>query len=347
MSILQLLGIKHPVLLAPMAGVSTPELAAEVSNQGGLGSLGLGAASVEAARKQITETKSLTDASFQVNFFCHESVEQNPQITQQWIKSFSPLFEKFNAAVPENLNCIYPSFKDNDDFLNLVLETSPQAVSFHFGIPHPHQIQALKAAGIITIVSATNIAEARMIEQAGIDIIIAQGIEAGGHRGIFNESYDSAVQTADLVRLCKKYCSIPVVAAGGIMNGQQARLMLQTGADAVQMGTAFVQCKSSAINDAYRKALFSKPATQITASISGRPARGIINHWHCDIDQPDRLAVPAYPYAYDLGKQLHAAATKAGDSGYGAFWAGTNVAQIRDMDARDLMNQLILEMNLT
>jgi nitronate monooxygenase len=165
---------------------------------------------------------------------------------------------------------------DNDDFLNVVLETRPKAVSFHFGIPHPHQIQALKQAGIITMVSATNLIEAKAIEAAGIDIIIAQGIEAGGHRGIFNQTFDAAIKTSDLVQLISTHCKLPVVAAGGIMNGDQAKSMLKLGAAAVQLGTAFVQCKSSSANAAYRKALFSQSITQISSSLSGRPARGLV-----------------------------------------------------------------------
>ena len=121
--------------------------------------------------------------------------------------------------------------------------------------------------------------------------------------------------------------------------------MLNLGASAVQLGTAFVQCKTSSANPAYRQALLSQPITQVTASISGRPARGIINHWQTDIDLPERPETAPYPYAYDLAKQLNALAVKNGDVGYGAFWAGSHVAQIRELEARDLMNQLVLEMN--
>ena len=345
MSFVQQFEIKHPILLAPMAGVSTPELAAEVSNQGGLGSLGLGASNIESARQQILATQALTDQPFQVNFFCHESVEVDHNVQQQWIQYLAPAFQKFDAPAPQELKCIYPSFKDNDDFLNLVLETKPKAVSFHFGIPHPHQIEKLKQAGILTLVSATNLAEARAIEAAGIDIIIAQGIEAGGHRGIFNPQIDSAVNTADLVRLITQHCTLPVIAAGGIMNGAHIKQLMNLGAVAVQLGTAFVQCKTSSANAAYRKALFNQPLTQITATISGRPARGIINHWQSEIDLPERPSVAAYPYAYDLAKQLNAIASKHNDVGYGAFWAGSNVNQIRALEATDLINQLIVEMN--
>lgn len=345
MSILTLLDIKYPILLAPMAGVSTPELAAEVSNQGALGSLGLGANSVETARQQILATQALTDKPFQLNFFCHESYATDVDANQNWIQYLKPEFEKFGATPPTELQCIYPSFKDNDDFLDLCLETKPQAVSFHFGIPHSSQIKKLHDAGIITMVSATNLIEAQAIEAAGIDIIIAQGVEAGGHRGIFNANIESAIKTADLVQLIKQHCSLPVIAAGGIMNGSQAKAMMKMGADAVQLGTAFVQCKSSNANAAYRKALLDQPITQITSTISGRPARGLINHWQTRLDQFDRPCVAPYPYAYDLAKQLNTIAVKNGEVGYGAFWAGSNVAQIRQLEAQDLINQLVVEMN--
>jgi nitronate monooxygenase len=345
MNVLEDLAIKHPIFLSPMAGVSTPTLAAEVSNQGGLGALGLGASSIDVAKQQILATQALTDHSFQINFFCHQSQALNPSLSQDWIDYLRPEFEKYGASAPTELQCIYPSFLDHDDYLELVLETRPKAVSFHFGIPHPHQIKALKDVGIITMVTATNLIEAQAIETAGIDMIVAQGIEAGGHRGIFNPSFDSAIHTHDLVKLLKKHCNIPIIAAGGIMTGQDAKQMLTLGADAVQLGTAFVQCKSSQANEAYRKALFDQSVTQISSSISGRPARGLVNHWHSQIDAPERPAVADYPYAYDLAKQLHQLASQHQDHGFGAFWAGSQVAKIRALEAPDLINQLILEMN--
>ena len=343
MSILELLEIKHPIFLAPMAGVSTPELAAEVSNQGAFGSLGLGANTPETAKTEILKTQTLTDKPFQVNFFCHQPERLDPQKAQQWIEYIRPQFAKFGTEPPSELRCIYPSFLDNDDFLNVVLETRPKAVSFHFGIPHPRQIQALKDAGIVTLVSATNLIEAQQIEAAGIDIIIAQGIEAGGHRGIFNQTFDAAIKTSDLVQLISTHCKLPVVAAGGIMNGDQAKSMLKLGAAAVQLGTAFVQCKSSSANTAYRKALFSQSITQISSSLSGRPARGLVGTWHTQVDSPNRPKTPAYPYTYDLAKQLMSIANTHRDFSYSAFWAGSNVTHIRELEAADLVNQLVLE----
>lgn len=344
MDLLQQLQLKHPIFLAPMAGISTPALAAEVSEQGALGSLGLGASSLSSAREQILATQQLSTAPLHLNFFCHQSVAADPVIEQNWIARLKPAFEKFSATPPTQLNCIYPSFLDNDDFLNLVLETRPALVSFHFGLPHPHQIQALKHAGILTMVSATNLVEAQLIENAGIDIINAQGVEAGGHRGCFNPEIDAAIMTADLVRLIKAHCTRPIVAAGGIMNGQQIRHMLDLGASAVQMGTAFLPAQSSNAHPKYRQTLFEQRTTQISPSISGRPARALLQHWHKEIDQPTRIEVAAYPYAYDIAKQLHAVASKHGDHGYGAFWAGSNVAQIRNLDCAALIEQLTLEM---
>ena len=343
MSILEQLGIKHPIFLAPMAGVSTPELAAEVSNQGGLGSLGLGASSVASAREQILKTQDLTDCPFQVNFFCHQPEPLDEAAAQVWLDYLSPHFVHYGVALPTQLKNLYPSFLSNDDYLNLVLETRPQAVSFHFGIPHPRQIQALKDAGIVTLVSATNLIEAQQIEAAGIDIIIAQGIEAGGHRGIFNKHFDASIKTSHLVQLISRHCKCPVVAAGGIMNGDQAKLMFKQGASAAQLGTAFVQCKSSSANASYRKALFSQSITQISSSLSGRPARGLLGTWHTQIDAPNRPALPEYPYTYDLTKQLISVASQHNDPSYGAFWAGMNVGQIRELEAADLINQLVLE----
>lgn len=343
MTIFQRLNLSLPIFLAPMAGVTTPKLAAEVSNAGGLGALGLGASNVASCREQIRATQALTDQPFQVNFFCHQSEEIKPEQHQTWIDYIQPEFAKFNATVPTELKCIYPSFLDNDDLLNVVLETGVKVVSFHFGIPHAHQIQALKQAGVVTLATATNLLEAQKIEQAGIDMVVAQGIEAGGHRGIFNAKQDSALTTAELVKLLKQHISVPIVAAGAIMTGQDIRQMLDLGATACQLGTAFIQCESSNANAHYRQALFSQPITQITEVISGRPARGIVNQWHL-LDDSERPVVADYPYTYDLAKQLNDIASKQGNYQYAAFWAGTGVGRIREMSAPELVKTLAEEM---
>lgn len=345
MELLQRLGITQPIFVAPMAGVSTPELAAAVSNAGGLGALGLGANSPKTAKEVIEKTQQLTNKPFQVNFFCHQPDYYYATQAQRWIDYLTPHFEEFGAQPPKNLNKIYQSFVENDDLLNVVLETKPAAVSFHFGLPTAEQLTALKQAGIITMVSVTQLTEAIAAQKAGVDVLIAQGVEAGGHRGTFNPQCDAGLGTLDLVLLLSQYIDLPFVAAGGIMNGDDIKLYLELGASAAQLGTAFVQCAESSANAAYRAALFEQPITQITDSISGRPARGLFNAWHQFVDSPERPKHALYPYSYDLGKQLHAAAAKQDEHGYGAFWAGSNVANLRRLDAEVLMKTLIQELN--
>lgn len=339
----QRLNIQYPIFLSPMAGVTTPQLASEVSNAGGLGALGLGASSVQSCREQILATQALTNKPFQVNFFCHQTVATNQIQHQQWLSYLQTEFAQFNADIPHSLECIYPSFLDNDDFLDVILQTNVPIVSFHFGIPHPHQLQALKQAGIITMATATNLNEGQAIESAGIDIVIAQGIEAGGHRGIFHAERDGALTTMNLVKQLSSTLSIPIVGAGGMMTGQEIKTCLANGASAVQLGTAFIACPSSNANSAYRQALLNSPITQITDVISGRPARGIVNRWH-GLDTAQRPDVADYPYAYDVAKQLHQLASQQGEHGYGAFWAGTGVSKIRPLSAMELMATLVHEM---
>ncbi|KAA8734797.1 nitronate monooxygenase [Acinetobacter qingfengensis] len=344
MQLCNILDIQYPIFLAPMAGVSTPELAAIVSNEGGLGSLGLGASQTEQARAAILKTKQLTDRPFQVNFFCHQPEVYDADQAQAWLNYLSPYFSDYQQDAPKQLNKIYQSFIENDDLLEVVLDTHPKAVSFHFGLPTASQMQRLKQADIVTIASVTQLSEALLAEQAGIDILIAQGIEAGGHRGLFNANCDSGLSTIDLVLLLQHYVQLPIIAAGGIMTGQDISLYLELGAQGAQLGTAFVQCAESAANDSYREALFNESITQITDSISGRPARGLFNYWQELIDQPNRPEHAGYPYTYDLAKQLHAIASKQdNDDGFAAYWAGANVAEIRRLDAGPLMQTLIEE----
>ncbi|MEB3753799.1 nitronate monooxygenase [Acinetobacter sp. MD2(2019)] len=345
MPFLEKLRIRYPIFLSPMAGVTTPKLAATVSNAGGLGALGLGASTIDQAKKQILETQKLTTKPFQLNFFCHQPARLDGNIAQQWINYLRAHFLQFNAQAPEQLNCIYPSFLENDDFLALILETRPSVVSFHFGLPHAHQIQALKNAGIVTMVTATNLVEALQIQEAGIDIIVAQGIEAGGHRGLFHPHHESGLSTSDLVSLLLQHCKIPVVAAGGIMTGKQAQLYLNIGASAVQLGTAFIACPESNATQAYRDALMAKPiVTQLSASISGRPARGILNAWHTQIDTPSRPDLPVYPYTYDIAKQLHAVASAQQSQDYAAFWAGSGAMHIQNLAAAELFQSIVADL---
>lgn len=342
-SLLEKLGIQYPILKAPMAGVSTPELAAIVSNAGGLGAIAIGASTVDTARQMMQKTRQLTHKPFNVNVFCHEPLLCNSAQQQAWIDYLQPFFNKYGQPAPTQLTEIYPSFVGNQTMTDLLLDEKPAVVSFHFGLPQQAQIDALKAAGIVLLATATNLPEAMRIEQAGIDVIVAQGIEAGGHRGIFNPAIDAAIGTADLVQLLKAHVRLPLIAAGGIMDGRDIRHMLALGADAAQLGTAFVVCPESAASAAYRAHLLDAATqlTQISSVISGRPARGLINHWHKEVEQPQRPAVAAYPYAYDIARQLNSIVTKHGHDNFAVFWAGTQVKRIRALDGTALMQSLI------
>lgn len=341
--LLQRLGIQYPIFKAPMAGVSTPQLAAIVSNAGGLGAIAIGASSTDAARKMIQDTKRLTDKPFNVNVFCHETLHVNPEQEQAWIDYLQPYFVKYGQPAPTQLHEIYPSFIAHAAMTQLLLEERPAVVSFHFGLPNTDQIAALKAAGILLFATATNLQEVRLIEQAGIDAIVAQGVEAGGHRGIFNPYIDAAITTIDLVTLLKANTTLPIIAAGGIMNGADIQQILALGADAAQLGTAFVICEESAASATYRTHLMNpaKQRTQITQVISGRPARGLINQWHTMIDNPQRPLVAPYPYAYDIAKQLNTLVTKQEDDNFSVFWAGTQVHRIQQLNAQALMASFI------
>ena len=343
-NMVEMLAMRLPILQAPMAGVSTPAMAAAVSGAGGLGALGLGAATVEAAATMIRDTQALTQRPFNVNFFCHTPRPSDAATDRAWIERATPLFAGFGAEPPTELHDIYASFRDHDRFLEVLLELRPRVASFHFGLPHPHQIAALRAAGLILMASATSADEARQIKDAGFDAVIAQGWEAGGHRGIFDPAAkDARLSTEDLTRELAQSTALPVIAAGGIMDGCDVSRALSWGAQAAQLGTAFVGCPESSADAAYRARLAQGGETAMTPAISGRPARCLSNSftdWAKDIPAQD---VAAYPRAYDLGKALNAAAKAAGQTGYGAQWSGMAADRARALPAVELMAVLEAE----
>jgi nitronate monooxygenase len=340
------LGISHPTIQAPMAGVSPPAMAAAVSNAGGLGSLGLGADTVERARRAIAATRALTRGPIHLNVFCHEPAVFNANVERAWIARLRPEFERYDAEPPAQLSEIYVSFLANPGMLQLLLETGPEAVSFHFGLPPRETLDALRQAGIMLIASATNPTEAKMIADAGLDAVIAQGYEAGGHRGMFDaQARDDALGTLALTRLLVTSLEIPVISAGGIMDGAGIAAALQLGACAVQLGTAFVLCPESSADAGYRTALAGDAAnhTMMTRAISGRPARCLANKFTVLGERVLPSDIPAYPIAYDAGKALHVAAKARGEFGFGAQWAGQGAPLARALPARELVEVLIRE----
>lgn len=328
-----------------MAGVSTPALAAAVSNAGGLGSIGVGATDAAGARAMIDEVCARTDRAFQVNLFVHATPVVDATREAAWLDWLAPRFAEFDTDPPASLRTIYRSFADDPDMLSMLLDTTPPVVSFHFGLPPDDVIAALRGRGILLMATATNPDEARMIADAGIDAIVAQGIEAGGHRGIFDPAaHDDALGTMALTRLLARDGVLPVVAAGGIMDGAGIAAALDLGAFAAQLGTAFIACPESAADDAYRAALLGDGGrhTTLTSLISGRPARALANRFTA-LDPAGR-APPDYPIAYDAGKALNAAAKARGEHGFGAQWAGQGAPLARPMPAADLVATLRAEL---
>ncbi len=338
----RLFGIALPIIQAPMAGVSTPQLAAAVSNAGGLGSIAIGASSVPAAQRMIQDTRERTTRPFNVNVFCHPVAQRDAAVERAWLDHITPWFKEFNGLPPSELTEIYKSFDDDEEMFRMLLAARPPVVSFHFGFPSSDRLAAFREAGIRTMATATNLREARLIEDAGIDIIVAQGIEAGGHRGTFLEN-DPGLTTSVLVSILTKEVHTPVVAAGGIMDGRGITAALDLGAVAAQMGTAFILCPESASNEAYRLAMKSERAydTRMTSAISGRPARGLVNRLTLESGCP---YIPSYPVAYDATKRLHAAASAAGNNDFATQWAGQGAPLARERPAADLVKELISEM---
>jgi nitronate monooxygenase len=344
---LRKLGIELPIIQAPMAGVSTPEMAAAVSNAGGLGSLGVGPVDAEAARRMISDVRSRTDRPFNVNVFCNRPAVADPAREAGWLVRLGPEFERYGARAPDRLTEIYRTFLTDDAKLSILLAERPAVVSFHFGLPDRDRIEALRAAGIVLLATATSLHEGKAIAAAGIDAVVAQGYEAGGHRGLFDpDGPDDRLGTAALTRLLAEELGVPVIAAGGIMDGAGVVGSLKLGATAAQLGTAFIACPESSADAGYRAALLGPPAGQtvMTRAISGRPARCIANRFTALGLGVDRGAVPDYPIAYDAAKALHAAAKSAGEFGYGAQWAGQGAPLAREMPAAELVARLRSEM---
>jgi len=333
------LGLTLPIIQAPMAGVSTPALAAAVSEAGALGSISVGATDAAGARKMILEMRDRTLRSFNVNVFVHQAAQRRPERESAWLAALAPTFRKFNAEPPSALNVIYSSFAEDDELLRVLVELKPALVSFHFGLPESARVSALKQAGCFLLATVTNLDEAQAAGKSGIDAVVAQGWEAGGHRGSFDpEASDDRLGTLALTRLLAKHSGLPVIAAGGIMDGAGIGAALKLGATAAQLGTAFIACPESSADDGYRAALFSPAAqhTTMTRAISGRPARCLANAFTRLGDEVG-LSPPDYPVAYDAGKALNAAAKALGENAYGAQWAGQGAPLARSLPAAELV----------
>lgn len=348
-ALLDLLGVELPIIQAPMAGVSSPAMAAAVANAGALGSIGVGATNAAGARHMIAEIRERSGRPFNVNVFCHEPAKSNPAVEAAWIERLRREFTRLGGEPPTALTEIYKSFVEDDDMLASLLADKPKVVSFHFGAPPPDRVRALRDAGIVLVGSATSVDEARMLVVAGVHAVVAQGYEAGGHRGVFDpDAPDDRLGTMALTRLLVRQLGVPVIAAGGIMDGAGISAVLRLGASAAQLGTAFIACPESQADAGYRAALASAAAnhTVMTRAISGRPARCLANRFTAFGAGITADEIPAYPIAYDAGKALNAAGKSAGEPNFGAHWAGQGAPLARALPAADLVAALAAEMKV-
>lgn len=346
-TLLRKLGIELPIIQAPMAGVSTAEMAATVSNAGGLGSIGVGSVDAQTTRKMIAAVRSGTERPFNVNVFCHRPAAPDAAREGAWLACLGPEFARYGAKPPARLTEIYQTFLTDDAKLAVLLAERPAVVSFHFGLPDRDRIEALRTAGIVLLATATSLEEGKAAAAAGINAVVAQGYEAGGHRGVFDPGApDERLGTVALTRLLVSKLDLPVIAAGGIMDGAGIAASLTLGALAAQLGTAFIACPESSADAGYRAALLGPAAehTVMTSALSGRPARCLANRFTALATGVEVGAVPDYPIAYDAAKALHAAAKGAGEFGYGPQWAGQGAPLARAVSTAELVARLRNEM---
>lgn len=330
-----------------MSNVGTPALAAAVANAGALGSIAVGAMSAVAARDAIVAARAATARPVAVNVFCHRPPVAERVREAAWIARWAPAFARFGAAPPAALRPPYGSFLDDDEMLAVLLAERPPVVSFHFGLPDAARIAALRAAGAVLVATVTSVDEGRTAVAAGMDAVVAQGIEAGGHRGTFDaDALDDALSTLVLTRLLVRALAVPVIAAGGIMDGAGIAAALDAGACAAQLGTAFVACPESAADASFRAELLgASPHTMMTRAVSGRPARCIRNAFAIAAEEAARSNdVPDYPIAYDAAKAVMAVARGAGEPGYAVRFAGQGAPLARALPAAQLVALLCEEL---
>lgn len=299
------LGIDHPIIQAPMAGSATPALAAAVSNAGGLGSLGCAEMTAHELAAQVAKLRADTNRPFNLNFFAHPAPRADSAVFARTRERLLPwyrrrgLAELATAAAPHG-----PGF--DDDRLAVLLALKPKVVSFHFGVPDQASLAALKAAGIILMSTATTVAEARSLQEAGIDVVIAQGWEAGGHRGShIPRAPADGVGTLALVPQIADAVKLPVVAAGGIGDGRGIAAAFALGACGVQIGTGFLSCPEAG-TDTVRRAMLRNAAetdTMMTDAFSGRAARAVRSDYALEMERT-RTGLPDFPSMYDLSEPL-------------------------------------------
>jgi nitronate monooxygenase len=340
-TLLNRLGIETPVILAPMSGgVCTPELVAAVSNAGGLGSIGLGYSTPAQIIETIRQVRMLTQRPINVNLFAGGfsiTSKPDPGRMMSILSGIHAALGLTAPIVPTDLRDPFPEQFD------AVLEMQPEVFSFTFGVLGAIEIAKLRSRGIAILGTATTVEEGHILADAGVDAVVAQGAEAGGHRGTFAASFEaSMVPTMQLTQDISKFAS--VIASGGIMDGGDIQRAFDSGASAVQLGTAFLPCPESGAAQAYKRALLAANSdeTVITRAYSGRPARGLRNEFVVRLEKSEDVILP-YPLQNALTRPMRDAAAQQDNAGFLSLWAGQGVTQCRAMPAHELVMKLVSE----
>ncbi len=340
MTLQQLLGISLPIIQAPMAGVQGSALAVAVSNAGGMGSLPCAMLGPDSIRKELAAIRAQTSKPFNVNFFCHVPPDASAPREAAWRAALAPYFTELGLdpdGVPAAGRLPFDSTA-----ADVLAELRPPVVSFHFGLPAPDLLARVRSWGAKVLSSATTLEEARWLESHGVDAIIAQGLEAGGHRGMFlSDDLHTQVGTFALVRQVVRSVNIPVIAAGGIADAEGVAAALALGAVAAQVGTAYLLCPEAATSPLHRQALKTEAArvTALTNVFTGRPARGIVNRAIRELG-PISAAAPAFPLAAARMAALRAKAESLGSSDFSPLWAGQNTSGCKEVPAALLTQEL-------
>jgi nitronate monooxygenase len=341
--LLELLQVEHALIQAPMAGSTSPALAAAVANAGAMGSLGCAMMDAATVRDEISQLRSKTNRAFNVNFFCHSPPREDALKNARASELLQPYYDEF--ALGEVPTVQASNFPFDAAMLEVLLELRPRVVSFHFGLPEASLLAPLRAAGVVVLSSATSVREARHLQAMGVDAVIAQGFEAGGHRGHFASSYAaSCIGTLALVPQIVDAVTIPVIAAGGIADGRGIAAALMLGASGVQLGTAFLTTDEAAVADVHRQAIAtaSEEDTRMTRAFSGRPARGIRNRY-LDAMAAVEDELPDFPLMNTLSKPLRAASVSKGSAEMVSLWAGQALTLNRSLPAAVLVETLLSE----
>jgi nitronate monooxygenase len=339
--LLELLGVTHPIIQAPMSGYVGPALVAAVSNAGALGSLGCGPLPPQAVRDQIEEIRRTSNRPFNLNFFVHKAPRIDARVARRVRERLAVYYDELGVgAVPEPLDPL-PRF--DEERLQLILDLRPRVVSFHFGLPPSEMLTRIKHAGCVVLSSATTVAEAKALEAQGADAIIAQGFEAGGHRGTFTSGAGAGlIGTMALVPQVVDAVRVPVIAAGGIADGRGIAAAFALGAAGVQIGTAFLGCPEATVSGHYREALHraADEDTRLTRVFTGRPARALRNRL---IDEMGDAETLEFPVQLSLMQGLFRANGEASRVGFPPLWAGQAVPLTRDLPAARLIEAFVAE----